>query len=116
MQRILALALLLCAATVASCEYVELEDFHTAYEIVKPGDGAAVKKGDTVKDACGSKTNSTRCFQTLACLAVAKSPWIPIDLSTPLPSAGDCSRDGCRHADWWVARPFISTRLKKNWR
>jgi len=61
MQRILALALLLCAATVASCEYVELEDFHTAYEIVKPGDGAAVKKGDTVKDACGSKTNSTRC-------------------------------------------------------
>jgi len=61
MQRILALALLLCAATVASCEYVELEDFHTAYEIVKPGDGAAVKKGDTVIEACGSKTNSTRC-------------------------------------------------------
>jgi hypothetical protein len=62
MHRILALALLLCAATTASCKYVELEDFHTAYEIVKPGDGAAVKKGDTVIEACGSKTHSTaRC-------------------------------------------------------
>lgn len=100
MQRILALALLLCAATIASCEYVELEDFHTSYEIVKPGDGAAVKKGDTVGSSGSSRVVATLPNLDVRHVSSAKSSWITIELSTPLPSAGDCSRHGCRHTDW----------------
>lgn len=44
----LRISALLCLVVLAASEFVELQDFHTAYEIVRPGSGAAVKKGDTV--------------------------------------------------------------------